>query len=102
MRRNDQSAPVLIVGGSFGARSATAVLMKHMEEPLSERGFLTGLMSADPLKLPFYHPDLHAADCPEAAPLLAAFRCARAFVFLTPPSQSCGNSPTRCATRRAL
>jgi FMN reductase len=84
MRRNDKSAPVLVIGGSFGARSATAVLMKHTEELLSERGFATELMSADALKLPFYHPDLHAADCPEAAPLLAAFRRARAFVWCTP------------------
>ncbi len=84
MTRNDKTGPVLLVGGSFGARSATAALMTHAEGLLRERGFATEMMSADAFKLPFYHPDLHAEDCPEAAPLLAAFRRARAFVWCTP------------------
>ncbi len=84
MSRNDVSAPVLIVGGSLGAGSATVILMKHTAALFAERGMKYEMLADDALDLPLYHPDLHEKDAPEAAHLIAAFRRARAFVWCTP------------------
>ncbi len=85
MSRNDATAPVLILGGSLGRRSATAVLMKHTEALLRERGFVCELLGAEAFaQLPFYNPDTHAKSAPAADHLIAAYRRARAFVWCTP------------------
>ena len=84
MRRKDASAPVLLVGGSFARDSSTVILMKHTAGLLAERGMAHEMMLPEALHLPLYHPDLHERDCPEAEPLLAAFRRARAFIWFTP------------------
>lgn len=82
--RNDPSAPVLIMGGSYGKRSATSILMKYTATLLAERGMAHQTIPVGQLELPFYHPDLHEESCPAAEFLLDAFRRARAFVWCTP------------------
>jgi FMN reductase len=84
MSRNKQDAPVLLVGGSLGAGSATTILMTHTEKLLIERGFTCEVLGAAALELPMYHPDLHEHEAPEADALIAAFRRARAYVWFTP------------------
>lgn len=84
MARNDASAPILLVGGSFGRQSATVALMKYTAALFGERGMAHEMLAPEALNLPLYHPDLHETDCPEAEMLLAAFRRARAFVWFTP------------------
>ncbi len=84
MSRNDPSAPILIIGGSLGSRSATAVLMKHVGALLGERGVPYEFLGADALDLPLYNPDLHGEHAPAAGALVAAFRRARAFVWCSP------------------
>ena len=82
--RNDPSAPILIMGGSYAQRSATTVLMKYTAKLFEERGMAYRLLPLGALDLPFYHPDLHETECPPAEFLLEAFRGARAFVWCTP------------------
>ena len=82
--RNDPSAPVLIMGGSYAKRSATSVLMRYTAHLFEERGMAHALLPLGALELPFYHPDLHETDCLPAEFLLDAFRRARAFVWCTP------------------
>ncbi|HEY3919116.1 MAG TPA: NADPH-dependent FMN reductase [Stellaceae bacterium] len=82
--RNDPSAPILILGGSYAKRSATTVLMRYTAKLLEERGMAHQTIPLGALDLPFYHPDLHEKECPPAEFLLDAFRRARAFVWCTP------------------
>jgi FMN reductase len=82
--RYDPSAPVLILGGSLAARSATTILMKYTGHLFEERGIPHQTLPLGALQLPFYHPDLHADECPPAEFLIGAFRRARAFVWCTP------------------
>jgi len=82
--RNDPSAPILIMGGSYAKRSATTVLMNYTAKLCEERGMAYQLLPLGALELPFYHPDLHAETCPPAEFLLEACRAARAFVWCTP------------------
>jgi len=82
--RNDPSAPILIMGGSYGKRSATSILMQYTAKLFEERGMAHQLLPLGQLELPFYHPDLHETECPPAEFLLDAFRRARAFVWCTP------------------
>ncbi len=84
MSRHNPSAPVLLIGGSLDAQSATAILMKQTAALLEARGLRAEILDAQALELPLYHPDLHEKDAPEAAALIAAFRRARAFVWCTP------------------
>jgi FMN reductase len=84
MGRNNAAAPILLVGGSFGKQSATVTLMRHTAGLFAERGMAHEMILPESLNLPLYHPDLHETNCPEAEPLLAAFRRARAFVWFTP------------------
>jgi NAD(P)H-dependent FMN reductase len=82
--RYDASAPVLILGGSFAKRSATTILMNYTAHLFEERGMPHETLAVGSLELPFYHPDLHAEECPAAEFLIDAFRRARAFVWCTP------------------
>ncbi|HEV8015444.1 MAG TPA: NADPH-dependent FMN reductase [Stellaceae bacterium] len=82
--RNDPSAPILIMGGSYGKRSATSVLMSYTAKLFEERDMRHETLPLGALDLPFYHPDLHAETCPPAEFLLDACRRARAFVWCTP------------------
>lgn len=82
--RNDPSAPILIMGGSYAKHSATTVLMRYTAKLFKERGMPYVLLPLDALELPFYHPDLHETECAPAEFLLTAFRNARAFVWCTP------------------
>jgi FMN reductase len=82
--RNDPSAPILIMGGSYAKRSATNVLMRYTAKLFEDRGMAHQTLALGALELPFYHPDLHAETCPPAEFLLNAFRGARAFVWCTP------------------
>jgi len=84
MPRNDPSAPVLILGGSLGAQSATLILMRHTAALLEARGLRTQMLGPEALELPLYHPDLHEKEAPATDSLIAAFRRARAFVWCTP------------------
>ena len=84
MARNDPSAPILLLGGSFGRQSATVALMKHTAALLEARGFLCEMLGPEALTLPLYHPDQHETECAEAESFLAACRRARAFVWCTP------------------
>jgi FMN reductase len=84
MSRNDKSAPVLLVGGSLGKRSTTAMLMKHVAGLFEERGVPYEILGADAFDLPLYNPDLHDKGVPAADALVAAFRRARAFVWFSP------------------
>ena len=80
----DAAAPILIMGGSYGKRSATSVLMRYTAHLFQERGMAHETLPLGALELPFYHPDLHAETCPPAEFLLGSFRRARAFVWCTP------------------
>lgn len=82
--RNDPSAPILILGGSYAKHSATTVLMRYTAKLFEERGMPHTLLPLGALDLPFYHPDLHETECPPAEFLLSQFRNARAFVWCTP------------------
>jgi FMN reductase len=82
--RNDPSAPILIMGGSYAKHSATTVLMRYTAKLFEERGMAHELLPLSALDLPFYHPDLHENEYPPAEFLLNAFRKARAFVWCTP------------------
>jgi FMN reductase len=82
--RNDPSAPVLIMGGSYAQHSATTVLMRYLAKLFEERGMAHQLLPLGALDLPFYHPDLHETECPPAEFLVDSFRKARAFVWCTP------------------
>lgn len=82
--RNDPSAPILIMGGSYGKLSATSILMRYTARLFEERGMAHESLPLGQLELPFYHPDLHETECPPAEFLLASFRRARAFVWCTP------------------
>ncbi len=82
--RNDPSAPILIMGGSYGKRSATSILMNYTAKLCEERGMPHQTIPLLQLDLPFYHPDLHEESCPAAEFLLDAVRRARAFVWCTP------------------
>ncbi len=84
MSRHNPSAPILIIGGSLSAQSATTILMRHTAALMEARGLPCEILDAQALELPLYHPDRHEKDAPEAAALLAAFRRARAFVWCTP------------------
>ena len=82
--RNDPSAPILIIGGSYAKRSATTVLMRYTAKLFEERGMAYACRPLVRFDLPFYHPDLHEKECPPAEFLLGAFLDARAFVWRTP------------------
>jgi FMN reductase len=84
MSRNDAAAPILILGGSLGRQSATAVLARHIAELFAARGVAHELLGAEAFDLPLYNPDLHDERAPEADALIAAFRRARAFVWCSP------------------